>query len=289
MELAKTLQNSFSGAPFTMPISKRASVRVYWDSRPNYLEIAPLQKGLLLMLDDEELIEEGAGLGVPVVKYINKTYFSSSAESSVEQEGNRCTIVKTFSLDTIARKRIGKSSYINENTYRFFRKLFEKEYLRRKKLSFFFNKLMEFRQTVGIQTEFIKVKPKGKVTIKYTVDASTIKIQVDLTDLEKAGCQEILVLNEQGATFFRKYTDTEGLKLFGETIGAWEKVTAHEASLSDAQETLKFTLIKQKTSSLFRGWEKTKGRFAWTGLSYSLTPNHSEFNYIIKINERKTV
>lgn len=285
MELLKQHQNRFSAPPFTIPTSTRAAIRVYWDSRPHNLEIASLQKGLILMLDNHELIEEGAGFGVPVVKYVNKTYFSSSAESTVEQKDNRCTVVKTFALDAIARKRIGKSAYINHGTYRFFQKLFEKEYLRRKNLSFFFNKLMEFRRTVGIQTEFVKVRPKGKISIKYTVDQNIIKIHVDLTDLEKAGCQEILILNEQGVTFFRKYTDTRGLQLFDEKIGGWEKVNANEASLSNVQESLKFTLAKQKASSLFRGWEKTKGRFAWTGLSYSLTPDHSEFYYVIKLEQ----
>jgi hypothetical protein len=285
--LVKQEQNPLSSRPLTLQIGNNVSIRVYWDSRPNYLEIAPLQKGLVLIVDDEELIEEGAGFGVPVVKYMNRTYFSSSAESWVEQKGMHYAIVKSFALDAIARKRLGNASYINDDIYRFFHRLFEKAYLRHKKLSFIFNKIMEFRRTMGVQTEFVKVKTKGKITIKYTFELGAIRIHVDLSDLDRTDCREILILNEQGSTFFRKYSDTTGLKLFDEKIGAWEMVCAEETSLSNIRETIEFTLLKQKESSLFRGWEKTGGRFAWTGLSYSLKPNHSEFEYIIRFNETK--
>jgi hypothetical protein len=91
-------------------------------------------------------------------------------------------------------------------------------------------------------------------------------------------------LNEQGASFFRKYNDTEGLRLFDEKIGAWQMVSAEEASFSYSRENLTFSLRKMNSSKLFRGWEKTKGRFAWAGLGYSLDPRLSNFDYIIKLN-----
>ena len=50
-------------------------MRPYADSRLHYLETSALQKGLILMFDDKELIEEGLGFGVLVVKYKDKTYF----------------------------------------------------------------------------------------------------------------------------------------------------------------------------------------------------------------------
>jgi hypothetical protein len=78
--------------PITIHLTNRLSVRLYKDTRPNCLETAALQKGLVLMLDNEELIEEGIGFGVPVVKYEDKTYFSSSAEVSTQK--------KPFSLHT---------------------------------------------------------------------------------------------------------------------------------------------------------------------------------------------
>jgi hypothetical protein len=279
----KQQQDPLSSRPLTLEIGNNVSVRVYWNSCPNYLEIAPLQKGLVLLVDDEELIEEGAGFGVPVVKYLRRTYFSSSAESWVEQKGNHYAIVKFYALDAIARKRLGKASYINDDFYRFFHKFFEKAYLSNKKWAFIFNKIMEFRRTVGVQTEFVKVKTKGRIKVKYTFESSIIRIHVDLADLDRAECREILILNEQGSTFFRKYSDTTGLRLLDEKIGAWEIVRAEEASLSNIRETLKFTLLKQEGNLLFRGWEKTSGRFAWTGLGYSLKRNASSFEYIIRL------
>ena len=60
----------------TVPISDRISVRLYADSRPHCMETATLHKGLVLILDNQEVIEEGMGFGLPVVKYKDKTYFS---------------------------------------------------------------------------------------------------------------------------------------------------------------------------------------------------------------------
>jgi hypothetical protein len=268
-------------------MESRLSIRLYTNCLPNFWEVAPLHKGLVLMLDGKELIEEGMGFGVPVVKYLDKTYFSSSARCYIHENENHPTLVKSFALDTVSRKRIGKASYINDEFYRFFHRLFERAYLGRKSLAHIFSRIMELRRIVGVQTEFIKVNPRGIVTVEYSCQPSIIRVQVDLSELELAGCQEILIVNEQGSTFFRKYFDSDGLNLFDERIGAWEMVNAKEASLSDVKETLKFTLGNKDSGALFRGWEKTKGRFSWAGLSYSLHPRLSTFDYVIKLS-RKT-
>ena len=247
------------------------------------MEVAPLQKGLVLVLDGAELIEEGVGFGVPVVKYRNKTYFSSSACCSIYENGCGFSVTKLFVLDTISRMRVGKSSYVNDGSYRFFHKLFEKAYLSSKRFLPFFSKVMELRQVMGVQTRFIKVEPKGAIAVKFSIQPSSIEVQVDLSGLDKAGCEEILVLNEQGSTFFREYADSEGLRLFDAKIGAWAEVRAKDASLSHMTGSLEFGLEKRDGSLLFRGWEKTRGRFAWTGLSYSLPPQLSIFEYVIRL------
>lgn len=245
--------------------------------------MAPLQKGLVLVFDGAELIEEGIGFGVPVVKYRNKTYFSSSAYCSIDENESGFSVTKLFVLDTISRKRVGKSSYVNDELYRFLHKLFEKAYLGSERFFPFFGKVMELRQGVGIKTKFIRVEPKGAIAVKFSIQPSFIEVQVDLSGLDKVGCEEILVLNEQGSTFFREYTDSEGLRLCDAKIGAWAEVRAKDASLSYMKGSLAFGLEKRDDSLLFRGWEKTRGRFAWTGLSYSLPLQLSVFDYVIRL------
>jgi hypothetical protein len=279
-------QIPYSRMPVTKRLNDRLSVRLYRDSRPNCLEVSPLHKGLVLVLDGKELIEEGMGFGVPVVKYNDKTYFSGSAECFIYEGENFCVLSKRFVLDTVSRKRVGKTSYVDDDFYRFFRGLFEKSYLRQKRLFPVLNRVMELRKVI-VHTEFIRVKPRGTVTVQYCIAPYAIKVNVDLSNIARAECREVLVLNEQGASFFRAYSDTNGLKLLDENIGAWDVVLAREASLSLADESLMFTLTSQRDCALFRGWEKTRGRFAWAGLSYRLHSQRSVFAYTIKTTVSK--
>jgi hypothetical protein len=107
------------------------------------------------MFDGEELIEEGVGFGVPVVKYRDKTYFSSTAKVATQISTSACSLRKTFVLDTVSRKKFWKASYIDDKIYSPVRKKFEKLYLGHKKLSPLFNNLMELRDIAKIETEFV--------------------------------------------------------------------------------------------------------------------------------------
>ena len=266
-------------------VGSRVSFRLYRDTRPHCLEISQLHKGLVLLLDGKELIDEGIGFGVPVVKYEDETYFSSSADST-ETLNERNVLVKSFLMDTISRKRVGKAAYINESVYSFFHRFFEKTYLNWKKLTFLFNAIMELRRILKVETDFVKATPRGTITLTYTCLPDMVRVSVDLTGLNRAGCKQILFLNEQGSSFFRKYVDSDGLTLSDQDIGAWAIVKAKEASLSDFAGSLTFTLRKVKAAQLFRGWESIRGRFSWAGLSYSLLPETVAFDYVIKLRAR---
>ena len=147
--------------PVTISLTERLSVRLYGDSRPHCLETAALQKGLVLMLDDEELIEEGIGFGVPVVKYEDKTYFSSSAEVLVQKNHSVYKVKKTFILDTISKK-LWRNSYIDDEFYSVLHKRFAKLYLSHWAPSSLLNKLMELREIAKVETEFLKVKSEAR-------------------------------------------------------------------------------------------------------------------------------
>ena len=102
---------------------------------------------LVLIVDNKEVIEEGIGFGVPVIKFKDKTYFSSSAKVSlIRNPGSALSLKKTFFLDSVSRKRFWRTGYINDGLYSQFHKSFERLYLSHKSLSSLFNKMMEFRE-----------------------------------------------------------------------------------------------------------------------------------------------
>jgi hypothetical protein len=284
LKTVKPINSLDSQGTFTQKLADRLLVRLYKDCRPSCLETRALQKGLVLMLDGRELIEEGVGFGVPVVKYGDKTFFSSKADISIKENGLDCTITKVYTLDTVSLKKFGQSSYIDDGFYSPLRKTFQTMYLRHKKLTPLFNKAMELRDLANIKTEFVTVKPRGSVTVTYHCEPTAINIQADFSRLKLDRCLEVLVLNEQGSSVFRRYADSNGLTLLGGKIGAWETVTAEHASLVSGKGEISFTLQKHVGAQLFRGWEQTRKRFSWAGLSYSMRPNKDVFTYTIVLN-----
>ncbi|MCL5876414.1 MAG: hypothetical protein M1540_01210 [Candidatus Bathyarchaeota archaeon] len=271
--------------PYTVPLTDRLAVRLYKDCRPNCLETAPLQKGLVLMLDDKELVEEGVGFGVPVVKYMDKTFFSSKANVSIHKDRLGYTLIKVFTLDSVSVKKVGNTGYINHSLYSGLRKKFELMYLKHRKLKTAFNKIMEIRQLLKIKTEFKTVKPRGSVTLTYRICPEVIQIHADFSKIQRENCKELILLNEQGASFFQKYTDSKGETLLENRIGAWDKVTADHATLHGVNGQIQFSLRNIEGAALFRGYEWTRKRFCWVGLSYSVVPNRTTtFDYVININ-----
>jgi hypothetical protein len=253
------------------------------------METAPLQKGLVLMLDGREVIEEGMGFGVPVVKYNDKTYFSSSADVTFQENNSAYNIGKTFVLDTISRKKFGQATYIDDGLYSLAHKKFAKLYLSHKNLSPLFNNIMELRNIAKIRTEFQKVQPRGKINVNYQIQPGVINVKADFSDLTLDGYEELLFLNEQGSKIFDKYDDENGLRLVGNRIGGWNEVAAKQAFMKSSKEQISFSLQKKYGATLFRGWENTKRRFSWAGLSYSLNPVHRIFDYSILLDSGREI
>ena len=204
----------------------------------------------------------------------------ASSEVSVQKDHLVYRVKKTFILDTISKK-LWRKSYIDDEFYSLWHERFAKLYLSHWALPSLLNKLMELRQFAKVETQFLKVKSRGAVTVKYEIQPSVINVSVDFSDLMLGDCQEILMLNEQGSTIFGDYADADGLKLIRNKIGAWATVNAAGASLLNTRKQLFFSLLKTRGATLFKGYEKTRNRFSWAGLSYSLQPNNETFNYSI--------
>ncbi len=265
---------------FTFKLNETLAVRVYRDNKPCCLETAPLQKGLVLVHNGKELIEEGIGFGVPVVKYQDKTLFSRTAQIVTGAEP-RC-FEKHFLLDTISTKRFYKT-HVNDTFYEAIHKLFEKAYLGHQTMQPLNNKIMELRELLKIKTEFQHVKPRGSVKIKYSLLDDAVRVSTDFSGLALKDCVELLMLNEQGANNFGCYRDNDGLRLVDGRIGAWDLVSAKAASFFNRAGDLGFSLEPAASARLFRGWEKTRNRFSWAGLSYSIPSTRSHFGYVIRI------
>jgi hypothetical protein len=268
----------------TINISNRLSLRLYRDCQPNCLETGALQKGLVLLLNGHELIEEGTGFGVPVVKYRDKTFFPGKAEVSIQKNGSEWTLTKVFTLDTVSIKKFGNASYINDKVYSKIREAFQLLYLKHRKFNSLFNRLMEIRELLNVKTEFQTVKARGTVVVTYRCQPEGISIDADFSQIIQDGCKEVLLLNEQGSSFFQKYADSSGEVLIGNKIGAWDRVEAEGASLQSGQGHLKFSLQKVEGAQLFRGYERTRKRFSWAGLSYAVPPRRRMFEYSVALS-----
>ncbi len=276
-------KNLILEAPFTFNVDHGAALRIYPDSRPRNLEIAALQKGLVLLHEGEEVVEEGAGFGSPIAMYGEEAYFCRTARTELLQlDRDSVTLKKTFYLDSVSRKAI-RGFRVNNGLYMFVHRTFERGYLKKQKARPVFDWMMHLRGVLGVETKFVDAQPKGEVTINYHLENDRVGIRADFSKMDKADCGEILILNEQGAISFPRYRDSDTALLVGREVEAWARVGAKEATFVNPATGLSFSLRHVEGADLVRGREQVKNRFAWAGLTYLLPPETVEFAYTIRL------
>ena len=284
-----TGEKSFMGTEVTectIPISESLTLRLYSDTRPRNQHIADLQKGLILVYKGTELVGEGTGFGVPIVRYRSKTYFSGSAIMQIFNEGHRTIAVKEFTLDMIPETMLGEAKI--ENTLQ--RKLenyVEGLYHKHKRWRGAFEtlKLKNLSKIMGLQTRFAPAKPVGNISVTYRIDPPVIHVRAHFNLLKRKDLQKVFLLNEQSSKYFRKFQDSNGTILFDEHIGPWEKVEADWACVSNLSEKISFRVCKVKGAVLRRGREILDDTLCWIGLDYEVSPEKTFFDYYIEIQE----
>lgn len=267
---------------YTLPLSASLRLRIYSDTRPFTWKTADLQKGLIVVCNGEEMVGEGTGFGVPVLKYLDDTYFSGSAHVYLSRQENLMVIRKDFFMDKITRNTF-RNVRLENGKLRAILRYMSELYQNHKHLRFLLLKKMSMR--MGVHATFAKATSVGKVIVTYNIGQGHIHVKADFSFLKRENLQKILMLNEQGSRFFRRYIDSNDTKLANGQIGAWDPTEADWASITDVQGIFGFRLDRKENSILRRGREFLEGGLDWVGLNYEINPKNAAFEYKIEVLE----
>ena len=262
--------------------SESLALKIYSDSTPKNMKIADLQKGLILLCNGIDVVGEGTGFGVPIAKYNDETFFSGSSLLHFRNKGGVLEIRKEFFMNMVARDSLRNLNLENPRIRELFDYVSElyqsHDYLAQSILLF---KALLLK--MGVQSSFKLSPDRGRVVVNYQIEKKHVLVKLDFGDLKRANLSKVFVLNEQGANFFSIYTDSEGLKLADNDIGAWNHVTANSARISDSENKIGFGLKNMKGSILRRGRERMEESLNWIGLDYEVNPKSHLFEYEIEL------
>ena len=247
---------------------------------------ATLCKGLLLLHRGQELAEEGVGFGVPLLKRGVQTFFPGRLALSSSPAGTRHEVTAVFGLNLVERIAAqGRAPLENRMLYAA-KNCLAALHRRVPPLRGLLTAVSRgLRSSFGWKTIFEESGLCAEVKVVYAVHQGSgeIEVEIDASGLPRGGFSELVVMNEQGARFFRDYRDSAGTFLCGAQIGSWDEVTAGEASFISPTHRLAFTLRQAKGARLFRGRELVDSRLAWAGFGYSLRPGREKFRYALKV------
>ncbi|MGD0339907.1 MAG: hypothetical protein ABSB78_14095 [Bacteroidota bacterium] len=249
---------------------------------------AGLQKGWLLCKSGEELSEEGVGFGVPVIQRGLTTVFPGKVDLETRRNGAGKEIIAVYSMN-LGERIAGSDRRILRNDILYtFKNHLASLYRRfpplRTPLTVISSAL---REMFRWRTVFEKSEYSSAIKIKYriTEGKGQIMVEADLTDMERDGVTEVVMMNEQGARYFVRYRDSGGMVLTGNKINGWDEVMADKASFVCDRHQVAFTLRQVPGARLFRGRELVGTRLAWAGFGYLLPPVTGKFGFDLRIEK----
>ena len=268
----------FSLAPgFSLQIASRID-------RSSSYPTARIQKGLVLLYDDQDLSEEAVGFGVPVAKRGLQTIFPGEVDLYLHGGRPHTRFSARYKLNLEERiTRKGNGSIRNRLVYsgkNSLAAIIRKIPFTRKTLTGTSNLL---RSGLAIASTYEECELSADVVLTYTIDENRGTIMVELVggDFISSNLSEIIVMNELGAHHFDRYQDSDGICLDGDEIGCWDLVEASQASFIDQTHRISFSLPQVKGARLYRGRELIEPRLAWSGFGHSFTPALKSFHYEI--------
>jgi hypothetical protein len=258
------------------------ALRVYPDTRPHNMKIAQIQKGLVLVLNERELIEEGAGFGVPVAIFSDRTCFSGSAETLIMDNVQSKIVIKRYRIDTVSKKGWKNTVLPEIPILKFISNRLENAYRKNQFIRKFFFPSVNIRKKIGVKMIYKRIKSRGEIVVTYNINENSIIINADFRGLNRNCLKKIVLLNEQGSTFFRKFS-SNGSILVDEQIGGWRLLTANQACFSNLEGSLGFCFRNLSNCRSFIGREYLNEFLSWVGLEYETSPDQDFLEYEIKI------
>jgi hypothetical protein len=244
-----------------------------------------VRKGLTMSLGSVDLSEEGVGFGVPVLKKQRETIFPGDVRITAETGG---AAVAEFDMNLVERLSLRTHPPLVSAVLNAVKEpiaLLHRRYpVVRGALTRVSNAM---RAGFGIRTTFERTGSLGTIRVTYRIDAAgEVQVRMEAGGLHVERCVSLIVMNEQGAHFFDRYTDSTGCVRKGAAIETWQEVFAAEATFTDTRRSLFFSLKRVRGARLFRGRELVPGRLAWAGLAYVLPPDTKDFRYDIMVGAR---
>ncbi|MGO8693296.1 MAG: hypothetical protein ACLQMF_06430 [Rectinemataceae bacterium] len=243
-----------------------------------------MAKALTLALDGEDLAEEGAGFGLPVVKGRFETVFPGGFRFH-RSETDPGGLVLDFDMnmvERVSRRGGGRlERWALDWAQEFFAYLHRRLPFARSALILLSNLL---RAGIGISTVFERRESLGTIRVEYGIDAGegriAVRVEADMPAID--GTMRIVLMNEAGAKRFRRYEDSDGAVLLGGRIETWRRIDAERASFRDTDARVFFSVRRTEGARLFRGRELVEGRLSWAGFAFVLPPGATRFEYEIE-------
>lgn len=282
-------RNDYTHMSFDFQLNNGISLHIAGGtSRKSTYPTARIQKGLLLLFENQDLSEEAVGFGVPVVKRGLQAIFPGELEIFPHDQNPVKQITARYNMNLEERIRQVGSGIVN-NRLVYSSKNIMAALIRN--LPFMRGILTRtsnlLRASLGWETTYEPISYFTHLALNYSIEADKGLITVELIGQKyiSRGISEIIVMNELGANYFDHYADTDGNHLSGKKIGCWNPVTATEASFNSSQHGITFSLSQVKGAKLFRGLELIDKRLAWAGFGYTFPPTLEHFNYSITIKK----
>jgi hypothetical protein len=233
-----------------MVLDSGLAVHVYADTRPHVGKITPLQKGLVLVQDGQELIEEGYGFGTPIVVQAGRSYLAQHADVSASPDGRE--IVKRFRVDL-------------EDTWT---QLFRRKYRAVEPLG-----SIVFTYTVA-----------GPGILDVAVDFSSLRATPDLVYLANEQGARSFTLYSDSSGVQRYFLDVP------DTPDQWVPTTAERTCFTAEARRLRFCVETQPEQAKYVGRERYFQRrwsglfsLSWAGTDIELARPQGVYRYRVTV------